>query len=135
MNAACATPSSWSFGDSPALADDLLALVLAGRKTATCGAVQQYEAEGMPKPGERSVVLDGAGVPACVIETTSVDIRRFDEVDAEFARDEGEGDLSYEFWRAAHEAYFRRTGDFSPDMQLVCERFRLVEILPRDSEP
>jgi hypothetical protein len=30
---------TFSFGDNPALADELLALVLAGRKTATCGAL------------------------------------------------------------------------------------------------
>ena len=36
----------WAFGDNPALADELLALVLAGKKTATCGALWQYEDEG-----------------------------------------------------------------------------------------
>jgi uncharacterized protein YhfF len=29
---------TFAFGDSPALADELLALVLAGKKTATCWA-------------------------------------------------------------------------------------------------
>jgi uncharacterized protein YhfF len=122
----------WAFGDSPALADELLALVLAGRKTATCGALWQYEADGtpLPKPGERSIVLDGIKRPRCVIETSEVAVKRFDEVDAAFARDEGEGDLSYEYWRNAHETYFRRQGKFSPDMALVCERFRLVDTLP-----
>jgi uncharacterized protein YhfF len=123
----------WSFGDSAELADELLALVLADKKTATCGAVWQYEAESvaLPKPGERSVVLDGSGRPACVIETTELAIKKFDEVDAAFARDEGEGDRSYEFWRRAHEDYFRRSAAFSTDMALVCERFRLIQILSR----
>jgi uncharacterized protein YhfF len=102
-----------------------------GKKTATCGPLWQYEAEGaaLPKPGERSLVLDGGGRPACVIETTDVAIKRFDEVDAAFARDEGEGDRSYEFWRQTHEAHFRRFGRFSTDMALVCEHFRLIQIL------
>jgi uncharacterized protein YhfF len=33
---------TFAFGDSPALADELLALVLAGRKTATCAALRDY---------------------------------------------------------------------------------------------
>ncbi len=53
------------------------------------------------------------------------------EVDASFARDEGEGDLSLAYWRAAHERYFTRAlprigRSFAPDMPLVCERFRVI---------
>jgi uncharacterized protein YhfF len=119
----------FAFGDTSTLKDELLALVLAGKKTATCGALQDVKdaQEPMPEVGRRDVVLDGAGQPAAVIETTEVRVRRFDEVDEEFARDEGEGDLSLEYWREAHEAYFARNGGFEPDMELVCERFRLVE--------
>jgi uncharacterized protein YhfF len=119
------------FGDSAELADELLNLVLMGKKTATCSALWQYEAEGapVPKPGARSVVLDGANRPRCVIEITEVEIRPFDKVDAQFAHDEGEGDQSYAYWRDAHEKYFRRQGPFSPDMLVVCERFRLIEKL------
>src|SRR5262245_36847989 len=138
-----AEPAAWrdleqfAFGDSPEMADELLALVLAGTKTATCSALSEYEAEGEPidlTPGGRSVVLDGRGRPACVIETCEVTIRRFDEVDAAFARDEGEGDRSLAYWRSEHERFFRKHGVFSADMPLVCERFRLVEALPRSEE-
>lgn len=123
---------SFSFGDSPELADELLALVLAGKKTATCGALRDYGGdEPVPQVGRRDIVLDGRGEPAAVIETVSIEMKRFDEVDADFAAMEGEGDLSYDYWRTAHEAYFTRTGGFSPDMILVCERFRLVETLDR----
>ena len=123
---------SFSFGDSPELADELLALVLAGKKTATCGALRDFGGdEPVPEVGRRDIVLDGRGEPAAVIETVSVELKRFDEVDAGFAAMEGEGDLSYDYWRTAHEAYFARNGGFSPDMILVCERFRLVEALDR----
>jgi uncharacterized protein YhfF len=77
------------------------------------------------------MVLDGRGRPAALIETLSVKICRFDEVDADFARDEGEGDRSLDYWRKAHRTYFERNGGWSEDMLLVCERFRLVEALPR----
>jgi uncharacterized protein YhfF len=122
---------TFAFGDSPVMADELLALVLAGIKTATCGALRDYATDGeaMPAVGRRDVVLDGRGRRAAVIETTEVVVRRFDEVDAAFARDEGEGDRTLAYWRAGHRAYFERNGGFAPDMELVCERFRLMEDL------
>lgn len=127
---------TFSFGDSPEMADALLALVLAGTKTATCGALRDFGegAEPMPVVGRRDVVLDGNGRRAAVIETLEVTVRRFDEVDPAFARDEGEGDRSLPGWREGHQAYFARNGGFSPDMILVCERFRLVEVLDRGKE-
>lgn len=126
-------PEAWSFGDGPEMAGELGALVASGRKTATCGALWEYEAEGEPvtEVGEKSVILDGGGEPLCVIETTEVEVRRFDEVDGAFARDEGEGDRSLRYWREAHREFFGRTlprigRQFSEDMPLVCERFRVV---------
>jgi uncharacterized protein YhfF len=52
-------------------------------------------------------------------------------VDAGFARDEGEGNLSLNYWREAHRTFFSRTlpkidKEFSEEMPLVCERFRLI---------
>jgi uncharacterized protein YhfF len=124
---------TFSFGDSPEMADELLALVLEGTKTATCGAFGDYGpgGEAMPAVGRRDVVLDGQGRRAAVIETVEIELRRYDEVDERFAHDEGEGDRTLAWWRDAHRGYFERTGGFSPDMQLVCERFRLVEALDR----
>jgi uncharacterized protein YhfF len=115
---------SFSFGDSPALADELAALVLAGVKTATCWAAS----DGMlTEPGKRMVVLSGSDEPLAVVETTEVVQRRFDEVDADFAHDEGEGDRSLEYWRQAHRSYFTCFGQFAEDMLLCCERFRVIE--------
>jgi uncharacterized protein YhfF len=124
---------AFSFGDSPALADELLALVLEGRKTATCSRLQDYGdgKEPMPQLGRHDVVLDGQARAAAVVETIELTYRRFDEVDAAFAYDEGEGDRSLSSWREAHETYFRRNGGFSPDMDLLCERFRVIEVLER----
>lgn len=122
-----------AFGDSPALADELAALVLEGRKTATCSAVCEWEAEGdwRPTVGLLTIVLDGRGTPLCIIETTEVTYRRFDEVDAQFAYDEGEDDRSLSSWRTGHERYFTRVlpklgKTFSPDLPLICERFRVL---------
>lgn len=121
---------TFQFGDSPELADELLALVLAGTKTATCGALHHFnDKEPVPAAGRRDVVLDGKGRPACVIETTHVLIQRFDQVDEAFALAEGEG--PYDAWRDAHIGYFERNGGYAPDMMLVCERFRVVEVFDR----
>ena len=57
-------------------------------------------------------VLDGADVPVAVIETTELTQRRFDEVDAAFAVDEGEGDRTLASWRRVHQNYFGRQGTF-----------------------
>jgi uncharacterized protein YhfF len=115
---------AFSFGDSPALADELAALVLAGIKTVTCWAAS----DGTPTYiGKQMVVLSGSGFPLAVIETVELTQRSFNEVDASFAYNEGEGDRSLAYWREAHWRYFTRIGQFSEDMLLYCERFRLVE--------
>lgn len=133
-------PPAWSFGAEPAEADELLNLVLSGTKTATSGALWDYQADDDPLPerGNLSILLDGSGHPRALIETTDVRVARFDEVDEEHARREGEGDGSLAHWRAAHEEFFTRTaGDdsadrstdgrgFAPDMPVVLERFRVV---------
>jgi len=118
---------AYAFGDGPELADQLLALVLEGKKTATCWAA----AEGLKgaEVGKPWGAKDGAGVVRCVLETTELTQRRFDEVDAAFAFDEGEDDRTLAAWRVAHQNYFTRNGGFASDMLLNCERFRLVEIL------
>jgi uncharacterized protein YhfF len=131
-----ASAVTFSFGDSPEIADALLALVIAGTKTATCGALRDYGDGGdaMPVVGRRDVVLDGQGRRAAVIETQEVTVRRFAEVDAAFAHDEGEDDCTLASWRDGHQAFFERNGGFSPDMDLVCERFKLIAVLDRDGE-
>ena len=122
----------FSFGDSPAMADELLGLVLAGVKTATCGAARDFgpgKAE-PPVVGRQDIVLDGEGRDRAVIETVDVTMKRFNEIDEAFARDEGEGMRTLGEWRDGHRGYFERNGGWSDDMLLICERFRLVEVLP-----
>lgn len=124
---------AWSFGDGPEMADDLGGLVRNGRKTATCSALWEMEAENEPvaQAGQKSVVLDGRDEPLCIIQTTEVTVCRFDEVDGRFAHEEGEGDRSLEYWRRTHRQFFSRTlpeigRRFSEDMPLVCERFCVI---------
>jgi uncharacterized protein YhfF len=121
---------SFGFGDSPELMDEMLELVLAGTKTANCWAAS--EGDKGAAVGERWIAKDGQRRLRVVLETTELTRRRFGEVEAAFAYDEGEDDRTLADWRAAHTAYFTGRGEFSPDMELYCERFRLVEVLKRE---
>jgi uncharacterized protein YhfF len=130
------TPPAWAFGATAEHADELLALVLEGRKTATAGALWDYEAEGeaLPQVGALSIVLDGAGHPRALLETTHVEVVPFDEVSAEHAYLEGEDDRSLQMWREVHERFFTEHAEhdrgFSADMPIVLERFRLLHSQP-----
>jgi len=124
---------SFYFGDSEALANELAALVLEGKKRATAGSVWSAEAEGrpLPQPGDLSIVTNWSGKPLCVIETESVTITPFNEVQEDFAAAEGEGDGSLEFWREAHRRYFSREcqaagREFTESMLVACERFKVL---------
>lgn len=125
-------PEAWAFGATPAHADGLLALVLAGTKTGTSSSLWDFEhtGEAMPEVGWLNIILDGAGVPRALLETTHVEVVPFGEVSAAHAFAEGEGDQSLAHWRAVHERYWREHSDspkgFAPDMPVVCERLRLL---------
>lgn len=118
------------YGDNKALSDELVALICAGRKTATCGALRDYEAEGeaIPEVGQYEIVLNWDETPAAVVRMTEVTVQPYHAVTEDFALAEGEND-SFAGWDAGHRAYFDRNGGWSEDMMLVCQRFELVEVL------
>jgi len=125
------TAEGW--GDSPEMADELGDLIARDIKTATCSALWEWDAEGKPIPrvGLVTIVVDGKGEPLCIVETTEVTVQKFYEVGSDFARAEGEGDFSLEYWHEAHRKFFSRTlpkigREFSEDIPLVCERFQLI---------
>lgn len=112
------------FGDSPELIDKISNLIVAGIKTATCSS---YNPDSKPvEVGHRVVVLNSVNQPVCVIETIKVDVIPFNKVSDDFARKEGEGDLSLKFWRKEHKRFFRKQGIFSEDMLLLCEEIKVI---------
>lgn len=124
---------AWSFGDNPKLADELLQLVLKGKKTGTATLVIELEMEGenMPKIGDYNVILDGAGKPAAIIRTTSVAVKPFNEVEEAFAYSEGENDRTLESWRREHWKFWTRISrklgfTMKEDLLVVCENFELL---------
>ena len=92
------------FGDSPAMATELAALVVERRKRATCSLVRDYSKapDTLPRVGDFVVVVEGNGVPQCIWQTTDIEIKPLSAVDDQFAWDEGEGDGSRVWWLNAH---------------------------------
>lgn len=124
---------SWYFGNSPEMAAELAELVISGKKfaTASLAAVNEIKPEEAPVPDGYSVVTDFFGEPLCVIQTIEIRHIPFDQVNAQFASDEGEGDQSLEYWREVHHAYFTPEAaelgiDFNERSLICCERFRLL---------
>lgn len=119
---------AWQIGDSPALADELATLVASGIKTASCGSFACWQAEDpAPKLGSYNIILNGQDEPVCVIRIISLRLTRFCDVTEAFARKEGEGDLSLEYWRKEHQRFFSAAGIFSEEMELAAEEFEVVE--------
>ncbi|WP_244255768.1 ASCH domain-containing protein [Rathayibacter sp. VKM Ac-2760] len=111
-----------SFGDSVELADELLALVRRGVKTATASLAGD---EPVPRVGEHWIVCDGAGLARVVLLTTEIRLGELDSVDDDFAWDEGEKDRSRDSWLEGHRRYFARESPAGIGT-VVFERFRVV---------
>ena len=124
------TIDAWAFG---AMADELADLVLRGEKTATASAYELYKLENEPLPqvGSFDVILDSQDRAVCIVEITKVSVLPFNEVSAEHAFKEGEGDKSLAYWQQVHEEFFTEclaeAGlEFSQETGVVLEEFRKV---------
>ncbi|MEA3169110.1 MULTISPECIES: ASCH domain-containing protein [Pseudomonas] len=119
-----------AFGDTPEMADELADLVAKGIKTASCCSLSSFKHDDQSSAiGGYSIVLNSQGEPVCVIRVISMRITRYCDVDQDFARKEGEGDLSLRYWQQGHKAFFQREGAFDAAMELVAEEFELVEVV------
>jgi 5-formyltetrahydrofolate cyclo-ligase len=90
------------------ICDTLLNLYLNGKKTAGSGLVKDYElaADPLPKVGNFWIVLDSNENPRCILKTSKVVKNLFKDISLEIAIAEGEGDLSVDYWKSAHEEFF-----------------------------
>ena len=121
---------AWAFGVEP----DLLAdLVLRGEKTATASAYDLYalEVESLPQEGTFDIILDSQNQAVCIVEITGVSVEPFNQVSAQHAYKEGEGDKTLTYWRQVHEDFFTdclgQAGlTFTPNSKVVLEEFRKV---------
>jgi uncharacterized protein YhfF len=127
------TFTSWHFEITKEGANNLVNLVSTGKKQATAASlwVEKHDHGVIPKTGDLSIITDWEGNAKCIIQTTKIDIVPYDEVTAEFAAIEGEGDQSLDYWRKVHLEYYtkecKRIGKvFTPKMPVICESFEVV---------
>ena len=123
--------SAW--GNSDELADRIAELVLAGTKTTTSSLLWDQQKNGwlLEKPGDKSIVLNSKKKPICITETVEVFSKPFDEVDAEFVYNYGEGDRTMNFWNKNMWDYYEAECEglgkrAEKNMPMICIRFRLV---------
>ena len=126
-----------TYGDSESLSNELLSLIRSGQKRAGTGLLWLHEHlnEPVAQVGEIEVVVNYAGVPSVVTKTVSTEVAAFNEVTAQYAATEGEGDGSLQYWRKAHWAYFSRECERigripNESMLVVCSVFEVLHVLP-----
>ena len=122
---------TWGFGDDEE-GDELLQLVLDGKKFGTASLYDAYEAEDaldeLPKAGDYSILLNSKDEAVCVIKNYDVYMRKFNEVPPYHAY--SEGDRSLKYWRGVHEEFFEEEAEedsivFTEESRVVCEKFSL----------
>jgi uncharacterized protein YhfF len=125
--------SAAAFGATRALADEHAALIRDGSKRAHATLERDFEAEGddLPRPGDHVVVLDGRGSPCAVVRTRHVERRFFNDIDAEFAFENGEGDRTLAWWLTAYRQEFAERAEaqgfqIGERAVLILEYFDLV---------
>jgi uncharacterized protein YhfF len=109
-------------------------LVLKGVKRASCGLKIMYDLkkEFFPEINELTIITNWDKQPICVVKTIDLSFRKFKDIDAEWAKYEGEGDQSLEQWKETHSDYFQKQLDdfglvFTESVELICERFEVVK--------
>jgi uncharacterized protein YhfF len=122
-----------SWGNSDELADQIASLVSAGVKTTTSRLEWEREKSNDPidKIGDKSIVLDAKQRPVCIVEVTDIFIRPFDQVDAAFIYNYGEGSRDMDFWNKNmweyYEAECAELGlQASASMPMICQVFKVI---------
>ncbi len=125
----------WHFEMTEKACNDLLDLVLQGKKKATSSSAAAFRIKGeeIPEEGSFSVITDWDGSPRCVVRTVRVRRLPYKDIGFDIAVLEGE-DSSLASWRENHEKFFRAEGEelgytFTEDMEVIFEEFEVVEVI------
>lgn len=124
---------SWKFETSEDASNILARLVMDGKKKGTSSTKDNFENVGevIPIVGDLHIITNWDNIAQFIIQTTAVNIVPYKDVTEEFARKEGEGDLSLEYWQEIHEPIFkieqRNCGkEFNENIEIVCEEFEVI---------
>lgn len=126
-------PASFYFCDNEKDANECAELVVKGIKQATATSLWWYETnhEPIPEVGEKFIITDWDGNAKAIVEVTRIEPTPYNKISSEFARTEGEGDKSIEYWRRVHKAYYTREmefydQEFDESMTIICEYFKTI---------
>lgn len=126
-------PAAWYFCDNKKDADICAELVMKGIKKATSPSLWSFEKnnEPLPKIGDINIITNWEGEAKAIIQTTKIEQVPYNEISAEYAAMEGEGDKSLDYWRQVHWDYYTREmlahGTVpKEDMLIVCEHFKVI---------
>ena len=113
----------WKFGIDN---NKLIELVLLKKKRAT--SYLYLDDRDLPIIGEKSMICYDDDNIACIVKTVDYKIIKFNEMTEEYAKLEGEGDLSLEYWKKVHYDYFNSIdSSFNDERKIVFEIFELVD--------
>jgi uncharacterized protein YhfF len=123
----------WHFCDNEDDANACAELVARGIKRATSPSLWWHLAndEPLPQVGDLHIVTNWQGKAVGIIKTTAVELVAFSDISVDYARLEGEGDKSLDYWKRVHWEYYHRElagTEYTPcpTMPIVCEQFTLV---------
>ena len=113
----------WKFGIDN---DKLIELVLSNKKRATSSLY--IDDNKLPIIGEKSIICYDNDTFACIVKTIDYKIMKFSEMTEEFARLEGEGDLSLNYWKNVHYDFFKSIEpSFNDESKIIFEIFEIVK--------
>lgn len=128
---------AWGFCGGEDGCDELLELVLEGKKFGTASIYEDYVAEGDEIPGDReySVLLNSKEEAFVVIRNFEVKVEPFYRVSEYHGFSEGEHERNLEAWRRIHDNYwkddFKRLGlSGAKDCHVVEEKFTVEYLAP-----
>jgi uncharacterized protein YhfF len=123
---------AFHFDVTEASANELLRLVMDGKKRATASSLEEFQLEGnrVPKAGDLYVFTDWEGNPGCVAEVTKVTLLPFKDMTFDICSREGEDDC-LESWKENHRRFFEAEGKalgyvFHEEMIVVFEDFQVI---------
>lgn len=109
----------WTFDN-----DELFDLVANGKKRGTCSLCDDNDQ--LSKVGDMNIIYNSKN-EQIKIRITNVRKCRFCDVDADWAKTEGEGDLSLLYWQRVHCAFFKSLKpDFTETDMLELNEFEVI---------
>lgn len=119
MDKACLL-EKWKFGEK---SDELIGLVLTGKKTAT---TYTYDEKAADKIGEFSIITFSNGKNACTVRTKGLKVMKFGDMTWGLAKLEGENN-NLNDWRNEHLKFFKTfDSTFDDNSKIIFEIFEIV---------